>query len=91
MRTAIKCFRYPFKFLFLIPIYFYKYCISPFLPKTCRYIPTCSNYAIIAIKEFGVFAGLMLAVKRIIRCNSRFGCGFDPVPSNIKGVIKWLI
>lgn len=88
---AIKIIVYPFKLILLGLIYFYKLCISPCLPKTCRYLPTCSEYAIQAIKEFGVFKGSVLALKRILRCNPRCNCGVDIVPPNIKGDFKWLI
>lgn len=91
MKTIIKILEYPFKLIFLLLIYFYKYCISPLLPKTCRFYPTCSEYAVQAIREYGVFRGLILAIKRILRCNPRSKCGFDPLPPNIKGEIKWLI
>ena len=91
MNKIIKTFIYPFKLIILGLIYFYKFCISPFLPKTCRFLPTCSNYAIIAVKEHGIFRGLMLAIKRILKCNPKAKCGVDPVPPNIKGEIKWLI
>lgn len=91
MKTLIKILEFPFKLIFLLLIYFYKYCISPLLPKTCRFYPTCSEYAVQAIREYGAFRGLILAVKRILRCNPRSKCGFDPLPPNIKGEIKWLI
>lgn len=66
--------------ILLIPIYFYKYSISPMLPRACRYTPTCSEYAIEAIKKHGPFRGLWLAVKRLARCNPWGGHGYDPVP-----------
>jgi uncharacterized protein len=58
----------------------YQYVISPILPNSCRYTPTCSQYAIIAIKKHGVIKGTFLAVKRIISCNPWGGHGHDPVP-----------
>lgn len=91
MKTIIKILAFPFKLLFLFLIYVYKFCISPLLPNTCRFYPTCSSYAIQAIKEYGVIKGTVLAAKRILRCNPRSKCGFDPLPPNIKGDIKWLI
>ena len=91
MKTIIKVLEYPFKILFLLLIYIYKFCISPLLPKTCRFYPTCSTYALLAIKEFGIFKGTLLAIKRILRCNPKSKCGFDPLPNNIKGDVKWLI
>ena len=58
----------------------YKYLISPLLGPKCRYLPTCSEYAYIAIDRFGPFKGTYLAVRRILRCNPWGGHGFDPVP-----------
>ncbi|MBR5824574.1 MAG: membrane protein insertion efficiency factor YidD, partial [Paludibacteraceae bacterium] len=55
-------------------------CISPLFPPTCRFTPTCSQYAIEAIKKHGPFKGLWLAVKRIARCHPWGGSGYDPVP-----------
>jgi len=66
--------------LFLIPIYFYKYCISPLTPASCRFTPTCSEYALQAIKKHGPFKGGYLSVRRILRCHPWGGHGFDPVP-----------
>lgn len=64
----------------LLPIYFYRYSISPMLPASCRYTPTCSQYAIAALKKYGPFKGLWLAIKRIGRCHPWGGSGYDPVP-----------
>ncbi|WP_296943826.1 membrane protein insertion efficiency factor YidD [uncultured Dysgonomonas sp.] len=66
--------------ILLFPVYFYKYSISPMLPPSCRYTPTCSEYAIQAIKKYGPLKGFWLAVKRIARCNPWGGHGYDPVP-----------
>jgi len=64
----------------LLPIYFYRYCISPFKPPTCRYTPTCSQYAVEAVRKHGPFKGTALAVKRLLSCNPWGGSGYDPVP-----------
>ncbi len=64
----------------LLPIYFYRYCISPLKPPTCRYTPTCSQYAVEAVRKHGPLKGLVLAVKRILRCHPWGGHGYDPVP-----------
>ena len=66
--------------LLMLPIKFYQRCISPFTPPMCRFTPTCSNYAIEAIKKHGPFKGTWLAVKRILRCHPWGGSGYDPVP-----------
>lgn len=75
-----KTIRKLFSFLLLIPIHFYRYCISPLKPPTCRYTPTCSEYAIQAIKKHGPIRGLYLALRRILRCHPWGGHGYDPVP-----------
>ena len=67
-------------FLALLPVYFYKYCISPLTPASCRFVPTCSEYALQAVKKHGVFKGGYLAIRRIFRCHPWGGNGFDPVP-----------
>lgn len=66
--------------LMLALIWFYRNCISPFTPAACRYTPTCSQYAVEAIRKYGPFKGGWLAFKRILRCNPWGGSGYDPVP-----------
>ncbi|XOV90893.1 MAG: membrane protein insertion efficiency factor YidD [Bacteroidota bacterium] len=68
-----------FRKLLTLPIIFYQYSISPFFPSTCRFQPTCSNYAKEAIMKYGV-KGVILAIKRILRCHPWGGSGYDPVP-----------
>lgn len=87
MKFIKKCFR----FLGKIPIYIYKGIISPLLPHTCRFFPTCSSYFLQAIDQFGLFKGAMIGFKRIAKCNPKTKtCGYDPLPINIKGDNKWL-
>ena len=66
----------------------YKYLISPLFGHTCRYLPTCSEYSIDALKEFGFFKGLFMSIKRILTCHPikilGGGEGFDPVKKEIK-------
>ena len=62
------------------PILFYRKCITPFTPPSCRFTPTCSEYARQAILKHGPFKGMLLAVRRILRCNPWGGSGYDPVP-----------
>lgn len=66
--------------LLILPIRFYQKFISPLTPATCRFTPTCSHYAIEAIRKHGPFKGFALAVWRILRCNPWGGSGYDPVP-----------
>jgi hypothetical protein len=67
-------------FFLCLPIVFYQTCISPFTPATCRFTPTCSEYARQALKKHGPIKGLWLAVRRILRCHPWGGSGYDPVP-----------
>ena len=85
-----KIITFPVKLIFYILIYFYKIIISPCLPRTCIFYPTCSSYMLGAIKEFGPFKGLFLGIKRIIKCRPGQKGGIDLVPYNIKGDCKWL-
>jgi len=57
----------------------YQKAISPLLPHVCRYQPTCSQYMIEAIQVYGVWKGLFLGIKRILRCHPWGGSGYDPV------------
>lgn len=67
-------------FLLILPVKFYQGAISPHLPASCRYTPTCSQYAIEALRRYGPAKGLWLTVKRICRCHPWGGSGYDPVP-----------
>ncbi len=57
----------------------YQYFVSPLFPATCRYTPTCSQYAIEAVARYGAVRGLYLAIRRILRCHPFARGGFDPV------------
>lgn len=76
----IKGLREFFKKFLIILIKFYQVCISPLFPACCRFTPTCSQYALDAIKKYGPVKGFYLAVKRILRCNPFHEGGYDPVP-----------
>ena len=67
-------------FPFVVLIKFYQLCISPFTPPSCRFTPTCSQYALEAFRKHGPFKGLYLTVKRLLRCHPWGGSGYDPVP-----------
>lgn len=77
MKILSKIIQFPF----ILLIRFYQEAISPFTPSTCRYLPTCSEYSLQAIKTHGVLYGGYLAAKRILSCNPWGGSGYDPVPS----------
>jgi len=69
--------------IILIPVYFYKFFISPLTRSSCRFVPTCSEYAVQAVKVHGPFKGSILSVKRILRCHPWGSSGYDPVPPGI--------
>ena len=64
----------------ILPIKLYQIFISPIFPSSCRFYPTCSQYAIEAIEKRGIFIGFFLAIWRILRCNPFSKGGFDYVP-----------
>ena len=68
------------KYLFIFLVRFYQVVVSPLKPPTCRYTPTCSQYALEALKKYGAFKGGWLAIKRISSCHPWGGSGYDPVP-----------
>ena len=61
-------------------IVFYRKSISPLLPRSCRYSPTCSQYSLDVINKFGLLKGLKLSFKRILSCHPWGGHGHDPIP-----------
>jgi len=65
----------------LAPIVIYRRVLSPALPRRCKYEPTCSRYAVEAIREYGILRGLLLGVWRLLRCNPWSHGGYDPVES----------
>lgn len=71
--------------VFLVKVY--QAVLSPYLGRQCRYEPTCSNYMIEALREWGPFKGLWLGSKRIGRCHPWGDSGYDPVPTNPDRVI----
>ena len=62
----------------------YKYLISPLIGHSCRYLPTCSEYSIEALKTYGLSKGLLLSLKRIMSCHPWGNSGFDPVKKEMK-------
>jgi uncharacterized protein len=68
--------------LVLLPVVFYRRVLSPLKgAPSCRYLPTCSEYALEAVKTRGIVVGTGLAVSRLLRCNPLFYAGYDPVPA----------
>ena len=71
------------KKLCIVFIYMYKWILSPVLPKSCRFLPSCSDYALEAIDKHGVLGGSYLTIKRISNCHPFGGHGIDMVPKQI--------
>ena len=80
VRTLLHWLSTAIAWALCLPIVFYQTCISPFTPPSCRFTPTCSEYAKQALRKHGPIKGLYLAVRRILRCNPWGGWGYDPVP-----------
>jgi putative membrane protein insertion efficiency factor len=67
------------KKILILSIKFYRLFLSPLKPPTCRFVPTCSQYAIMAIDKYGALRGGWMALKRILRCHPFHSGGYDPV------------
>ena len=74
----------PLAHIFALPVKFYRLVISPVIGSNCRYQPTCSEYALEALKAYGALKGGWLAARRISRCHPLGGSGYDPVPDKSK-------
>ena len=79
-RKSQSIFKRAMTWPLLVLVRFYQYCISPFTPPSCRFVPTCSQYAVQALKKYGPIKGCWLTLKRLLRCHPWGGSGYDPVP-----------
>ena len=83
-KRALSRLPQTFKRILTLPLIglvrFYQVCISPLKPATCRFTPTCSQYALQALQKYGPIKGCWLAIKRIAKCHPWGGSGYDPVP-----------
>ena len=77
-----------FTYILIKLIKSYKYIISPLIGQSCRYLPTCSDYSVEALRKFGLIKGILMSLKRILSCHPiKFlggGEGFDPVKKDMK-------
>lgn len=80
MMCLLKGFRSLISLIFIVLIRAYQLVISPYLPNSCRFSPTCSQYGLEAISKHGPVKGLWLTLKRVLRCHPWGGHGHDPVP-----------
>ncbi|MDD4290666.1 MAG: membrane protein insertion efficiency factor YidD [Clostridia bacterium] len=77
------------KYLAIGLLKFYKRCISPWKPRSCKYYPSCSVYAMEVYRSFGFIKGSYLTARRLLSCNPWAKGGFDAPPHNIKGDLRW--
>ena len=82
----MEIFIRPVTLIFIGVVKLYQAIISPLMPMSCRHMPTCSEYTIEALKTFGLFKGLYLSIRRILRCRPGGSHGYDPLPK--KGPTK---
>lgn len=75
--------------LALILVRLYQYVISPLLPPSCRFYPSCSEYTYQAIRRFGIGRGSWLGLCRLLRCHPLYPGGYDPVPEQVRSLIPW--
>lgn len=80
MRRALGIIRTLIVWPMVLLVRFYQMLISPMLPPSCRFTPTCSTYMIEALQKRGPLVGLWLGIRRILRCNPWHPGGYDPVP-----------
>jgi uncharacterized protein len=78
-QRVLEILRNPVKALFVGLIRFYQTVISPGIPSRCKYYPSCSQYALDAVREYGAARGFVLAVWRVLRCNPLSYGGYDPL------------
>ncbi|MBK8808592.1 MAG: membrane protein insertion efficiency factor YidD [Bacteroidales bacterium] len=84
MKRALDFIKYIISKIFILPVRIYQVMISPWLGSNCRHNPTCSQYTINAIEEWGPFKGLWLGLKRLSKCHPWGTHGYDPVPKKDK-------
>lgn len=80
LKRSLRAVKWLFAQPLILLVRFYQLCISPLKPPSCRFTPTCSQYAIEALRKHGPIKGLYLTVRRLLRCHPWGGSGYDPVP-----------
>jgi putative membrane protein insertion efficiency factor len=80
LKQGLRLALMPLGFVLIALIKIYQYVLTPMMPPTCRYLPTCSAYAAEAVERHGAVLGAWLALRRIARCHPWGGHGYDPVP-----------
>jgi putative membrane protein insertion efficiency factor len=74
--------------VFVVPVIFYQRFVSPLLAPRCRFAPSCSQYAVEALRTHGAIRGLWLSARRLARCHPFHPGGYDPVPIRPQGVAR---
>jgi uncharacterized protein len=72
----------------IVPVLGYRRFVSPLIPPRCRFAPSCSEYAVEALRQHGAVRGLWLTVRRLARCHPFHPGGYDPVPTRPQGVVR---
>ena len=81
VRKVLRWILFPVSILFMVPVFIYRKLISPIIPNSCIYTPSCSQYTLDALKKHGPLAGILLSLTRVTRCaGGLFTGGHDPVP-----------
>jgi len=83
----------PLARLATVPVHIYRWTIGPLLPRSCRFEPSCSTYALEALARHGAVGGTWLTLRRLARCHPWGACGHDPVPPRANhpaGLFTWL-
>ncbi len=80
LQKSYRALRYVAALPLIAVVQIYRRCISPFTPPSCRYTPTCSQYALEALRRYGPLKGGWLTIKRLSRCHPWGGSGYDPLP-----------
>ena len=91
LNKILNIILYPVRLILVFLIMVYKKVISPVLPNSCKFTPSCSSYMLEAINTHGLIRGFLMGTKRILKCNPKNKGGLDPVPENIKGDVKWIV
>jgi putative membrane protein insertion efficiency factor len=88
MNSADEAVPTPAARVLIVPVIAYRRFISPLLPPRCRFAPSCSEYALEALRRHGAVRGLWLSVRRLARCHPFNPGGYDPVPTRLQGVVR---
>lgn len=89
LRLIGRVIDFPFRWTAIGLITIYRYTLSAFMGRTCRHLPTCSEFTLLSIKQFGFWPGGWMGLARIVRCRPGGTDGFDPVPEKLPQKAVW--